>query len=239
MKKAAPNLSQELSIYIPSKRLPIVEQKRMLSKQLADFLHIYRKDTEQMRISLSAQLDADKKRHRTRVIDETKFQTLMYNLNESELEKLMSAYMKAVGAEASVYLGVSPSIMTPSKQTETANGYEQPTEALKSSASTSTIDSAVDERKSFYDKKLKRRVINTVRINSGASTSLKRGHEKPPISRTNTYFDSQFATAPLSRSSRSRSPSRSSVSSSTSNPQQRLSRYIFHLFFFYYKFIWN
>lgn len=199
LRKAAPNLSQELSIYIPSKRLPVVEQKRMLAKQLADFLHVYRKDTEQMRITCSLQLDAEKKRNRTRLVDEAKFQTLVYNLSEAELEQLMSAYMKSVGSEASVYLGVSggsgggnTGVVTTSKPTDddsstitTAVANNDPFEfnTMKSSAATSTttIESAAastvedDRRKSFYDRKLKRRVLNpVVRVNSTKSDLLKR-----------------------------------------------------------------
>ena len=109
LKKAAPNLTQELNVYVPSKRLPIVEQKRMLGKQLGDFLHIYRKDTEQMRIALSAQLDSEKKRNNGRLIDEAQFQTVVYRCDEAELEQIMSAYMKATGPDSSVFLGVSVS----------------------------------------------------------------------------------------------------------------------------------
>lgn len=62
IKKAAPNLSQEFKVYVPSKRLPLSEQKRMLAKQLHDFLHIYRKDTEQIRIEISSQLEIERKK---------------------------------------------------------------------------------------------------------------------------------------------------------------------------------
>ena len=61
MKKAAPNLSQEFKVFVPSRKLPLCEQKRMLAKELHDFLHIYRKDTGQIRVDLAGHLDAEKK----------------------------------------------------------------------------------------------------------------------------------------------------------------------------------
>jgi len=104
MKKAAPNLSQEFKVYVPSKRLPSNEQKRMLAKQLHDFLHIYRKDTEQIRIELHNSLDIERKRHKAKAIDEKAFQTLLYKCCEAELEEIMSAYMKHF-QDSSVFLG--------------------------------------------------------------------------------------------------------------------------------------
>lgn len=228
LKKAAPNLSQELNIYIPSKRLPLVEQKRMLGKQLADFLHIYRKDTEQMRISQSGQLEAEKKRNRNRQIDEAKFQSLVYNLSESQLEHLMSAYMKSVGSEASIFLGVasSSSSYVPSRS-EAADTDTTLEAAFESSASSATLESSgvpIDEKKTFYDRKLKRRVISGNRINS-SQVRRRLVEEKLIKNRAKSFFEPQVSSVPLSRSSRSRSRSRSSVSESTrSNSRSRLNR---------------
>lgn len=230
LKKAAPNLSQELNIYIPSKRLPLVEQKRMLGKQLADFLHIYRKDTEQMRISQSGQLEAEKKRNRNRQIDEAKFQSLVYNLSESQLEHLMSAYMKSVGSEASIFLGVASSSSSSSyvpSRSEAADTDTTLEAAFESSASSATLESSgvpIDEKKTFYDRKLKRRVISGNRINS-SQVRRRLVEEKLIKSRAKSFFEPQVSSVPLSRSSRSRSRSRSSVSESTrSNSRSRLNR---------------
>lgn len=87
IRKAAPNLSQEFKVYVPSKRLPLSEQKRMLAKQLHDFLHIYRKDTGQIRIDMSSQLDQERKKFRNKLIDEKAFQSLLYKCCEAELGK--------------------------------------------------------------------------------------------------------------------------------------------------------
>ena len=106
IKKAAPNLSQEFKVYVPSKRLPLNEQKRMLAKQLHDFLHVYRKDTEQLRVETNAQLDAERKNSLNKLIDEKAFQTLLYKCNEAELEEIMSIYMKN-SQDSSVFLGAA------------------------------------------------------------------------------------------------------------------------------------
>lgn len=222
LKKAAPNLTQELSVYIPSKRLPIMEQKRMLGKQLGDFLHIYRKDTEQMRIALSAQLDLEKKRHRSRIIDETQFQTLVYKCGESELEQIMSAYMRTAGPDSSIFLGVSSN--KSEAEFETSNPIELNGEIKHSSGGgnemkNETNSDANDTKKSFYDEKLNRRGLNS------RLYSAKKKVDRTSSNSRLTYFESQPSSVAFSRSSRSRSRSRSSVSSTRSNENIRNSRY--------------
>jgi len=106
IKKAAPNLSQEFKVYVPSRRLPLSEQKRMLAKQLHDFLHIYRKDTGQIRIDMTGQLEQERKRYRNKRIDEKAFQSLLYKCTEAELEEIMSVYMKN-SQDSTVFLGTS------------------------------------------------------------------------------------------------------------------------------------
>ncbi len=108
IKKAAPNLSQEFKVFVPSKRLPLCEQKRMLAKELHDFLHIYRKDTAQIRIDMASQLEAERrnKKNRNKLIDEKAFQALLYRCCEAELEEIMSIYMKN-SHDSTVFLGVS------------------------------------------------------------------------------------------------------------------------------------
>ena len=111
IKKAAPNLSQEFKVYVPSKRLQLCEQKRMLAKQLHDFLHIYRKDTSQLRIDISAQLEQERRHYKHKMIDEKAFQTLLYKCCEAELEEIMSVYMRNF-QDSSVFLGTSKNLPT-------------------------------------------------------------------------------------------------------------------------------
>ena len=80
----------------------------MLAKELYDFLHIYRKDTGQIRVDLSSQLEMERKKNRGKLIDEKAFQTLLYKCCEAELEEIMSVYMKN-NHDSSVFLGASKS----------------------------------------------------------------------------------------------------------------------------------
>jgi len=48
LKRAASNLRQTFSVIIPSRRLSLCDRKRILAKQLGDFVHIYNKETESM-----------------------------------------------------------------------------------------------------------------------------------------------------------------------------------------------
>ena len=80
----------------------------MLAKELYDFLHIYRKDTGQIRVDLSSQLEMERKKNRGKLIDEKAFQTLLYKCCEAELEEIMSVYMKN-NQDSSVFLGASKS----------------------------------------------------------------------------------------------------------------------------------
>ncbi len=106
IRKAAPNLStsKEFKTFVPSKRLPLNEQKRMLAKQLHDFLHIYRKDTEQIRSEMSSQLEDERKKNTNMIIDELGFKNLLHKCNEIQLEEIMSVYMKNT-QDSSVFLG--------------------------------------------------------------------------------------------------------------------------------------
>lgn len=119
IKKASPNLTQEFKVYVPSKRLPICEQKRMLSKQLHDFLHIYKKDTELIRLESNVRTEKERKKNQKKIIDDKAFQSLLYKSSESDLEEIMSAYMKN-SHDSSVFLGSSKSSTNGKKNLEMA-----------------------------------------------------------------------------------------------------------------------
>lgn len=128
IKKASPNLTQEFKVYVPSKRLPISEQKRMLSKQLHDFLHIYKRDTELIRMEMNTQIEKERKKKRSKLIDDKAFQALLYKSSESDLEEIMSAYMKN-SHDSSIFLGSSKNSACDKKnldiaKTETRNLIE-------------------------------------------------------------------------------------------------------------------
>lgn len=43
LKRAAVNLQQPFKVVVPSRKLPLADRRRILAKQLADFVHIYNK----------------------------------------------------------------------------------------------------------------------------------------------------------------------------------------------------
>lgn len=159
IKKAAPNLSQEFKVYVPSKRLPLNEQKRMLAKQLHDFLHVYRKDTEQIRIEMSAQLDNERKKNKNKLINEKGFQSLLYRCTESELEEIMSVYMKN-SQDSSVFLGASKSSTSkssvplitskPAEKYEEADAANENKPSFDSFSTPQLVNTAPAQKEAFH-----------------------------------------------------------------------------------------
>ncbi len=50
LKRAAGNLQQSFKIVVPSRKLHLNDRRRILAKQLADFVHIYTKVTTRLLI---------------------------------------------------------------------------------------------------------------------------------------------------------------------------------------------
>ena len=94
LKRAGLNLVPVFRVEIPSRRLSIADQKRILAKQLADFLHLYNKET------LTANPTSNS-------IDPKLFETFLRSANEADLEQIMTTYMKT-NQQSSVHLGVHP-----------------------------------------------------------------------------------------------------------------------------------
>ena len=111
----------------------------MLAKQLHDFLHVYRKDTEQIRIESTAQLEAERKKHLNKLIDEKAFQTLLYKCSESELEEIMSIYMKH-SQDSSVFLGAIRHAQPASSHTHVHLGASRSSSAVASTSSMSKFE---------------------------------------------------------------------------------------------------
>lgn len=108
MKKASVNLTQQFKVYVPSKRLPINEQKRMLAKELQDFLYLYKKDTEQLKLDVYNELETIKAKNVKNVFNEAQLTNFLNKCSEMQLEEIMSAYMKN-SKDSSAFLGTSSS----------------------------------------------------------------------------------------------------------------------------------
>ncbi|XP_022090548.1 tubulin polyglutamylase TTLL5-like [Acanthaster planci] len=107
LKRAAGNLQQPFKVIVPSRKLPAHDRRRVLAKQLVDFVQIYNKETEQM--DLRRKMDQklgnptkDKENDPT----EDRFSQFTTIATESELEELLTTYTKQ-NKSASIFLGTS------------------------------------------------------------------------------------------------------------------------------------
>jgi hypothetical protein len=108
LKRAGQNLSPPFRVEIPSRRLSQADQKRILAKELCDFLHLYNKETVsqyQNQIFSSIQ------------IDNRLFENFLRTASEADLEQMMTAYMKN-NKNSAIHLGVNPK---PSKINQNQN----------------------------------------------------------------------------------------------------------------------
>lgn len=107
LKRAAGNLRQPFSVTIPSHRLSINDRKRILAKQLGDFVHIYNKETDSM-LSKHYALDIpdSMKTNKNSVINSGEFKNFVTGASETELEEILTTYTHR-NKSASVFLGAS------------------------------------------------------------------------------------------------------------------------------------
>ncbi|CAF3351090.1 unnamed protein product [Rotaria sp. Silwood2] len=100
LKRTGQNLSPAFHVDILSHRLSQSDQKRILAKELCDFLHLYNKET----LSLYRnQLNS------TNQIDNPLFDNFLRSASEADLEQMMTTYMKN-NKQSAIHLGVNPKI---------------------------------------------------------------------------------------------------------------------------------
>ena len=133
LKRAGLNLTPVFRVQIPSRRLVLTDQKRILAKQLSDFLHLYQKETmmnyEHLPLS-------------NKEIDEHLFETFLRSASEADLEQVMTDYMKS-NAHSAVHLGVQP---RRSQSSSSGHVGQQPT--------ASSDISGVDQQSNLIDHQL-------------------------------------------------------------------------------------
>ena len=99
LKRAGQNLSPPFRVQIPSRRLSQSDQKRILAKELSDFLHLYNKETvSQYQHDYSTT---------TNQIDNRLFENFLRSASEADLEQMMTTYMKN-NPNSAIQLGVNP-----------------------------------------------------------------------------------------------------------------------------------
>ncbi|XP_021034599.1 tubulin polyglutamylase TTLL5 isoform X5 [Mus caroli] len=113
LKRASSNLQHSLRMVLPSRRLALLERRRILAHQLGDFIVVYNKETEQM---------AEKKSKRKLEEEEEdgvnaeSFQEFIRQASEAELEEVLTFYTQK-NKSASVFLG------THSKSSKNSSSY--------------------------------------------------------------------------------------------------------------------
>ncbi|XP_078191602.1 tubulin polyglutamylase TTLL5 isoform X5 [Callithrix jacchus] len=101
LKRASSNLQHSLRMILPSRRLALLERRRILANQLGDFILIYSKETEQM---------AEKKSKKKLEEEEEDgvnmeiFQEFIRQASEAELEEVLTFYTQK-NKSTSVFLG--------------------------------------------------------------------------------------------------------------------------------------
>ncbi|XP_026922002.2 tubulin polyglutamylase TTLL5 isoform X11 [Acinonyx jubatus] len=113
LKRASSNLQHSMRMVLPSRRLALLERRRILAHQLGDFILVYNKETEQM-----AEKKSKKKLEEEEEdgVNTENFQEFIRQASEAELEEVLTFYTQK-NKSASVFLG------TRSKSSKNSNSY--------------------------------------------------------------------------------------------------------------------
>ncbi|NXB60904.1 TTLL5 polyglutamylase, partial [Struthidea cinerea] len=100
LKRAASNLRQSLRLLLPSRHLGLTDRRRILARQLGEFIICYNKETEQM-----VQKQSKKKQEEEEEgVNPESFQNFIAAASESDLEEVLTFYTHK-NKSASVFLG--------------------------------------------------------------------------------------------------------------------------------------
>ncbi|XP_025912953.1 tubulin polyglutamylase TTLL5 isoform X4 [Apteryx rowi] len=107
LKRAASNLQQSLRMLLPSRRLGLNDRRRILARQLGEFIVCYNKETEQM-----VQKRSKKKREEEveEGVNAEGFQNFITRASESDLEEVLTFYTHK-NKSARVFLGTNSRTM--------------------------------------------------------------------------------------------------------------------------------
>ncbi|NWR52980.1 TTLL5 polyglutamylase, partial [Regulus satrapa] len=103
LKRAASNLRQSLRLLLPSRHVGLAVRRRILARQLGEFIIYYNKETEQM-----VQKQPKKKQEEEEEgVNPKTFQNFIARASESDLEEVLTFYTHKTKS-ASVFLGTKP-----------------------------------------------------------------------------------------------------------------------------------
>lgn len=135
LKRAAVNLQQPFKVVVPSRKLPLADRRRILAKQLGDFVHIYNKETEQLNLKRQqerqqgkvAEVHPSTAQAESQGVCEDKFDMFVNIASEGELEEVLTTYTK-INKSASIFLGGHPK-----NSVTDSNGQTRPTSTFQHS----------------------------------------------------------------------------------------------------------
>ncbi|KAL5272706.1 hypothetical protein ACHWQZ_G000784 [Mnemiopsis leidyi] len=105
LKRASANLHlQVFRVIVPSKKLPISDQRRILAKELGDFIHIYGKETQQIAQKARMRKLLLQSRDDTDVVSEKDLQQFLSLVEEPDLESVLTSYTSTHPSSA-LFLG--------------------------------------------------------------------------------------------------------------------------------------
>ncbi|KAK2509583.1 hypothetical protein MC885_010802 [Smutsia gigantea] len=113
LKRASNNLQHSLRMVLPSRRLALLERRRILAHQLGDFITVYNRETEQMAEKKSKKKPEEEEENG---VNMENFQEFIRQASEAELEEVLTFYTQQ-NKSASVFLG------THSKRSKNPRGY--------------------------------------------------------------------------------------------------------------------
>ncbi|NXD95886.1 TTLL5 polyglutamylase, partial [Chaetorhynchus papuensis] len=117
LKRAASNLRQSLRLLIPSRHLGLTDRRRILARQLGQFIICYNKETEQM-----VQKQSKKKQEEEEEgVNPESFQNFIARASENDLEEVLTFYTHK-NKSASVFLGTKA---TSTKQSNSSHQSEK------------------------------------------------------------------------------------------------------------------
>ncbi|KAI0229727.1 Tubulin polyglutamylase TTLL5 [Lamellibrachia satsuma] len=152
LKRAAGNLHQTFRVSVPSRKLSIHDRRRILAKQLGDFVHIYNRETE----ILQQKNEAERKQllhppsfSQNEGLLEDRFNQFVLHASEAELEEVLTTYTK-LNKSASIFLGSSSkSFSCPTQPQITAIGARSPASTTIGGSSSTSL--SADGRKESGD----------------------------------------------------------------------------------------
>ncbi|KAK2826139.1 hypothetical protein Q5P01_020353 [Channa striata] len=97
LRRAASNLQEDIMVGLPSCQLPLQDRRRILSRQLGEFIHCYNKETEHM-------LKTQENSKEENFVNPSVFNEYITAASESDLEEVLTFYTQK-NKSATIFLG--------------------------------------------------------------------------------------------------------------------------------------